>query len=680
MTGLRIQSKKRVGFFVVLLFLAVSVFYFFSPQFSARAVFSGGVTFTQLTTHPSASITNANKSIWDIAFDGNNLIAGYGDWTTNSDSFGAPGERVGIEPYDTAANSWLPKTPLVNGEAITNFSTINNHLYTTNTDASTHGTSGFASNRTGTWVYSQPATLVNSIHLFDITSRNDTDTDLWAVGSSTDPIGTPTSNDQAVVWHSIDGGATWSVVQTDADTPADGFNRYYWVAALNGSIYVEADGISSGAPLRKFDGTSWSTVNLPDKLCNASANAVEVFAGHIVCGSGAGAGISMFDGTTVTRKYFTESYNGLNVSDSLKDFYIDGSTLYVITNLGGIYKTNDLTTWTKLGVDSNPTSSTAIGVHGDYVYLGKSDGTIWRSDLTLSSTPGYTALPSINNISPRVLTANSGMASITVNCSDVSEDAIVTLGGIVIERPSPSMPICVTTGDVTFLVDTSQYNLGDIVDLQITNPNGNSATWTDAVKFATDVQDPTISKVEVINGEAGQKILQVTGQGFYGDVDPNLVYYLGIFNRLVAFNGQSLPFCATEDEATIYESSGIDSQYYSTTAPCYRFMTFSPTDGIGMQMTDTMFEIVLPAGTDVSAGTVQFLGGAYLIFNIGASTVFNFGTGNPTNPSGPNTPQAPNTGVALLPWSFMSGVIIIVAIGAVLGVYGLLLRRFRRNR
>lgn len=123
-----------------------------------QAAVQGGPSFSQIATQPSAMAENDgwNKAIHSIAFDGNKLIAGYGDWNTNSDSFGSAAARVGIEPLDLGTNTWQPKTPLVGTESIDRIRTIDGALYVPTIDPSNYGSGGYATNATGKWVVNSP--------------------------------------------------------------------------------------------------------------------------------------------------------------------------------------------------------------------------------------------------------------------------------------------------------------------------------------------------------------------------------------------------------------------------------------------------------------------------------------------------------------------------------------------
>lgn len=96
---------------------------------------AGGTTFELFATHPYASQSGYNETStnyytggkfcpapegetrfcpagqrltdMEITDDGQ-LFAGYGDWTTNSDSFGVPEGRVGMVPLNIATKQWDP--------------------------------------------------------------------------------------------------------------------------------------------------------------------------------------------------------------------------------------------------------------------------------------------------------------------------------------------------------------------------------------------------------------------------------------------------------------------------------------------------------------------------------------------------------------------------------------------
>ncbi len=625
----------------------------------AGALVTGGLTFSQIATQPSAASqpVGSDKSIHDIAFDGNTLIAGYGDWTLNTDSTGGSADRVGIEPLNLTTTIWQTKTPLVNGEALTKFRTIGGYLYAPNTDASSFGTGAFATNRSGSWQLSMPATLASSVHIFDIASRTDSDSDLWAAGSNN---GSPA---YAALWHSIDNGATWSIAQSDTDP--GGWARYYWVAALNGSIYVQADHVTGGANLKKFDGTSWTNLSTTQTCymgSNSNNNAeVEVFAGNIVCAGNQSTEqgkIRTFDGTTVTARTIP------GASGLVNDIYVSGSNLYV--SIGNrLYRTTDLTNWTLLGL--TPANVVSMGVANDYVYLGMDDATIWRSQATItSSSPAVYAPPVVYGVYPADLTLGNGTVVVMVDCIGMPSDGVVRVGGIVTPKSYAFQLECDETRKyVSINVDTSLYGAG-YADLTIANPDGQTVTRQNAIYFSDGTITPTITGFTRDESSATETVLKFTGENFLAPTpglnsDGTAQFFLGLYNHLVSLNGQPLSFCTTQVEYDFYVLNSLDPQYFTVSGPCYRLADYDVnTDEITPRMSNTMFEVVVPKNYPVVSGSVQLLGGnAFGVYVLGISAVYNFA--DPPSQTPGTTLVSANlaeTGSAMPPLLILGGLMI----------------------
>src|SRR5207237_3870374 len=85
---------------------------------------------------------------------------------------------------------------------------------------------------------------VAAAHLFDINSVNGTE--LWLAGAD---------GPDAVLWHSVDRGTTWTEALRQpprAASPA----RFYGIGVLAGHLYVQASE-PGGSTSRVFDGGAW---------------------------------------------------------------------------------------------------------------------------------------------------------------------------------------------------------------------------------------------------------------------------------------------------------------------------------------------------------------------------------------------------------------------------------------
>jgi hypothetical protein len=370
-----------IGVFTAMAIIIAGI-YFASTRSSdtAEAAGQGGLTFQQFATHPYAVNIPGQQRIFDmeVTEDGE-LIAGYGDWNGNIDSFGNASQRVGVVPLNLETGGW-GDIFYAGSEAIDVIRKIDGKLYIPTTDPSNKAAtgnpsgnlSGYITNETGEW------TFVNNgkadVHTFDIAKR--TNGELWTVGNNENPA--PRG---AVAWRSTDAGQSW---QLGLDGPEGAESRYYWLASMNGTMYTYE--MFTGVGLLRHDGTDvTSTTNF---FClTYDAKKIEVFDDKILCGQGSSGQFDITDGTDTGRSYvnitgandFTETYA------VMKDFYQTDTHLYALLD-SGIFRTTSLDSpWERLTFDEQVTNSESIAVYEDVVYLGKNDGTIWKADQTISS-------------------------------------------------------------------------------------------------------------------------------------------------------------------------------------------------------------------------------------------------------------------------------------------------------
>src|SRR5205814_10284393 len=132
-------------------------------------------------------------------------------------------------------------------EAIYIFRWIADRLYAPHIDPAGDATAGgFAVgeiNAGGRHVWTDRS-AVTAVHLFDINSMGSSD--LWLAGAD---------GPDAVLWRSVDRGATWneSLRQPPrATSPA----RFYGIGVLAGHLYVQANE-PGGSTCKVFDGDTW---------------------------------------------------------------------------------------------------------------------------------------------------------------------------------------------------------------------------------------------------------------------------------------------------------------------------------------------------------------------------------------------------------------------------------------
>lgn len=381
-------TQLLTGTAVLLLSLLIPLF----SAGSAQALFS--LNYELLGTHPQAATqpTVTGKTIGALKVFNNKLYAGYGDWGTNTGP-------IHLNPLDLQTRAFEGSKLSVPTEGITKFDIINSKLYAPMID------------RTGCAVCSigyavgepfESKTPVQGAHIFDMETLDGND--LWMVGSGQSTVA------GAHAFRSTDGGATWSVAKTDTSTPRPtGFERYYWVAKMNGKIYMQANSTNAPAPVRIFDGTSWSE-GTTDLITNGTRTTV--FNNHLVATAPNNAGMSAYDGSTVTK---VQSFYGV-----IADMAVEGDYLYVLRGDGTLARTQDLQGWQELGYTlANARSMT---VQGGVVYYGTADSKLYRSTNAL---PVYAPDPTNLTVVPAPLFAKQygGFGSSVLQPVAVATDA-----------------------------------------------------------------------------------------------------------------------------------------------------------------------------------------------------------------------------------------------------------------
>lgn len=593
-----------------------------------RPVFAAQATFTVVGTHANATAqpTLRGKTIADMAIVGTQLYAGYGDYDTNTGP-------VRIRPFDLTTNTFGAVQLVVDTEEISTFRTINGSLYAPMIDpraAAWTANVGYASNQTGTWVsYAQAP----AIHVFDIASLNGTDR--WMVGSAVQPDGVTLYG--ATAYRSLDGNTGWTRVQTDQTVPYEqntGFERYYWVAELNGKIYMQAQGVTPATPVRSFDGATWQA-GTTDSVCKATmSHLVESFGAYIVCGGAYGPGgeaIQLFDGSNV-------SYVQSNVG-FVYDFYkADDGYLYAL-GLSGVSRTSNGVDWVLL--TQTPSTARSLAVRQDTLFLGTTNAQIMKLDIPLSQVEF--SHPVITSIAPSSTAVNTS-AQVTIQGSGFMQGASVYFGDTISTYVQVS-------GDGNSIVAQSPMVSGPgVVDVRVVNPDTGAATL--AGGFTNFIPGrPVVQDVEFVTDQQGRHVLSATGQDFIVPTDSS--WFNGLSNHLVTLNGEELGFCVEDSGITVeqLQQFAVAPEYYSTSAPCYYLMNLDvETFEADMYLTATSLRILLPDDFDTASK------GSLRIRSVSAgealdSSVYTFNnTSIPGDvPSTGDAPGVPNTGILSQP-------------------------------
>jgi hypothetical protein len=329
------------------------------------------VTFTVVAEHPQAAQqpTVRGKTLHDLAVDADGkLVAGYGDYDQNTGP-------IAINPFDPVTGTFDGVQVTIATEELNTFRNLGGALYSPMIDPTTDWSqpAGYATNATGTWTNEAK---IPAVHIYDMAER--VPGELWMVGSANNANG---EFGGATAFRSTDGGKTWQVARQETDTnPANrnGFERYYWVAAMNGKVYMRARDVDT-AQTMVFDGTKWSSVKA-DPCTNwlLDANAMAVFKGKMYCVS---PYLTTFDGSKVTTADFNHVMTGA------QDFFVaDDGYLYGLSSKG-IARTSDGSKWETLATNV-PAGASSIAVVDGKIYLGTRDAQILAADRTVSQMTG----------------------------------------------------------------------------------------------------------------------------------------------------------------------------------------------------------------------------------------------------------------------------------------------------
>lgn len=389
---------------IVIASLAVIVIAFAISQIRTQPAVQAATSlgFSEFATHPYASNTGydetstnyytgqrlcvgavfcpTGQALKDIEFtEDGKLIAGYGDWDSNVDSFGVPAGRIGVVPLDVATKQWGPIF-YAGSEALDLVRKIDGKLYLPTTDpsdktASTmtgNNKSGYVTNDTpdGSWKFVDNGRGMT--HTFDVGIAGNGD--IFTVGSF---------QSKAYAMRSTNSGATWTESKTEQSGPGEdsSFARYYSISRVGNDLYTRAQHVTPQTTIQKFNGTTWQqeTSVYPQCIGYFSPGKVDTFKGNAVCGQN--DRVYVFDGTSERSVQFGGSF--------VSDIYVTDEYLYVLSP-DGIYRSATTQTgdWQKLAIEGRmPNAIHSMAVYDDYVYLGGSEGKIYRSNTTIQASP-----------------------------------------------------------------------------------------------------------------------------------------------------------------------------------------------------------------------------------------------------------------------------------------------------
>ncbi|MBL4673129.1 MAG: hypothetical protein JKX81_12800, partial [Arenicella sp.] len=200
----------------------------------------------------------------------------------------------------------------------------------------------------------------------------------------------------ATVWQSINGGDSWSVNRTMSKSNNYlGCARFTLLAVYNNKLYAQGyqydwslkgqspcfplPSVSSCNPdpasatcnfvsvpqVHILDGNTWSTSN--DLIINSVQKKPngKSFVGKLV-----------FVESGVLKSFDTNSV--LTLINNVRDYTISEGWLYVLKTSGHVVRTSNLTSWYQ--VDTGPSNSKSIAVLNKFIYIGTSQGQVYKSD------------------------------------------------------------------------------------------------------------------------------------------------------------------------------------------------------------------------------------------------------------------------------------------------------------
>jgi hypothetical protein len=297
---------------------------------------------------------------------GGKIFLGYGSYEANSQS-GA------VRYWDGDSFETLTS---FNTESYSIMRVIDDVLYVVGNDVSVGNNGHDYVSYDGTTASVKDDNNLDAAHAFDIIE--------WPADGAYYFAGQAYNNGahNAAVWRSTDAGANWTRYLVRTGT---GWGRVYGVLIADGKLWCQPWNWStdqeSDTAYYSSNGTTWSAHGSIDLI--VPSNGV-VWKPHVVDGlavylnrpgvdhgrgfDGSDNYLTTFDGTTVTQK---------TAIGEVYDTFLDGSTLYVLTEAGEILTTTDLSSFTTV-TDDAPAAGRSICVDGGAVYVGTTDSHLWK--------------------------------------------------------------------------------------------------------------------------------------------------------------------------------------------------------------------------------------------------------------------------------------------------------------
>jgi hypothetical protein len=357
------------------------------------------VTATKFATNSAVSTYPDvfKRVIRDLAFYGSDIYEGWGDYDANIGPI-----KIMSHNLSTGAET-LRYT--LNGEDARNIRSYNGTLYVPDIDPKLSWSSnvGYAHNTGGTWgyVFGSPAQ-----HVFDVAVLG---SEIFMAGAMTNPDKTKygPANDIAFIKKSSDGGRTWTIEKWRSTDPAvghSGYDRYYWLAVVNGKLHGSATVEGQKVVLDVYSAGKWTTVDSGLATHRNYEPQKVVALGNRIIGHGRNDTVWVYDSTGKGKRKWFSSVVG-NTGGVLDDFYVDGNTVYAVvrnTNVQGndnIYSSTDGINWAHRAEVDFPVpnwfhtwhngevttemrvEARSIAVKNGVAYLGTNTGEVWKVTL-----------------------------------------------------------------------------------------------------------------------------------------------------------------------------------------------------------------------------------------------------------------------------------------------------------
>ena len=196
-----------------------------------------------------------------------------------------------------------------------------------------------------------------------------TETNLFAAGGY---------NFQRSIFRSTDSGASW--VECGKDLPIGDYLNA--VAVFGNSVFVGNYFATYGIYRSKDSGVSWKSVTagLPK---NSSLSALNAIGSVLLVGLGFGGGNGAIYRSTNDGETWIQSSSGLSSFDTVMEFAVRGSKVFVALDQGGVYYSNDSgQTWIPSSWPNANPLTRSIAATNQNVFVGGYLSGFWRRPLS----------------------------------------------------------------------------------------------------------------------------------------------------------------------------------------------------------------------------------------------------------------------------------------------------------